>query len=160
MHLLGVKGYLECKGSRMPWLGKVPKHWNSFVEYISCEPNHAYQNAYQACTFGATLVLRWSTISFISLYSTIINPYATRTYKRQIRTENPCVGGSNPLLPITLTDWLPSTYACSLFRMSRRNAHLRHFCVAHFFAPPGFHSQPDWRRPCLPAGQSDSISWS
>ena len=63
---------------------------------ISCEPNHAYQNAYQACTFGTTLVLRWSTISSISLYSSIINPCATSTYKQQIRTVDPKVEGSSP----------------------------------------------------------------
>jgi hypothetical protein len=86
------------------WIYRPPLTWRNLCpwcnENVSCEPNHAYQNAYHACTFGPTLVLRWSTISFISLYSAIINPYATRTYKRQIRTENPCVGGSIPPLPI------------------------------------------------------------
>ncbi len=35
-----------------------------------------------------------------SLYFTVISPYATSTYKLQSRTENLCVAGSIPALPI------------------------------------------------------------
>jgi hypothetical protein len=38
--------------------------------------------------------------SIISRYLTCINNFAANTYKTPDRTENPCVGGSTPPLPI------------------------------------------------------------
>ena len=98
----------------------IPEHFNSnialsfkntlysiFLYFARDEYNSATvwteaasQNASQACTFGTTLVLLWFTVRFISLYFAVINVFVTRTYKPQSRTENPCVGGSNPPLPI------------------------------------------------------------
>jgi len=53
-----------------------------------------HQNVHQTCTFSLILVFCCSTANLISLYFTVINPYVTRTYNRESRTENPCVGGS------------------------------------------------------------------
>ncbi len=61
----------------------------------------ACQSACQTCTPELLLTFGWSSLDLISLLFAVINPYITSTYKSHIRTENPCVGGSNPLLPIS-----------------------------------------------------------
>jgi len=53
----------------------------------------------QTCTFVLLLAYGCSSASIISLYFTVINHLLTTIYTRGFRTENPCVGGSNPLLP-------------------------------------------------------------
>ena len=60
-----------------------------------------HQNVHQTCTFGALLVFCCSSVNLISLYFAVINALVTSTYNRETRTENPCVGGSSPPLPIT-----------------------------------------------------------
>jgi hypothetical protein len=37
------------------------------------------------------------------------------------RTENPCVAGSTPVLPIALSGWLPSTYVWQPFFIGGQN---------------------------------------
>lgn len=59
------------------------------IDNISCEPNHTHQIAYQLCTFDATMVLRWSTINFTSLYFAIVNALITNTYKTKQLLKNP-----------------------------------------------------------------------
>ena len=69
---------------------------------ISCELRDAYQNAYQTCTFGSTLVLPWFHLGSISLYLTAINPLPTSTYKPESRTVDPKVEGSSPFGEVIL----------------------------------------------------------
>jgi len=57
------------------------------------------QNLQQTCTFVLLLAYGCASASIISLYFTVINHLLTIIYKRRCRAENPCVGGSNPLLP-------------------------------------------------------------
>ncbi len=60
---------------------------------------HLQQNLQQRCTFGSLFALGRLSASIISLFFAVINRLLTSTYKRRVRTENPCVGGSNPPLP-------------------------------------------------------------
>jgi len=60
----------------------------------------AQQNAQQRPSVGLRSRFGYAAVSVISLYSSVINCLVTITYKGQLRTENPCVGGSNPLLTI------------------------------------------------------------
>jgi hypothetical protein len=60
----------------------------------------ARQSARQTCTPGARLALIWFSASVISLYFKSTSHLFRNTYKARLRTENPCVGGSIPPLPI------------------------------------------------------------
>ncbi len=61
----------------------------------------AQQNAQQRPSVGLRPRFGYAAVSVISLYFAIINHLLTDTYNEQARTENPCVGGSNPLLTIS-----------------------------------------------------------
>jgi len=60
----------------------------------------AQQNVQQLCSSELRLRFGHASVSVISSFLTIINHLLTSTYKRENRTENPCVGGSTPPLPI------------------------------------------------------------
>ena len=53
-----------------------------------------HQNVHQRGAFTLLLRCGHATAIIISHYLTIINRLLTSTYKPEIRTENPCVGGS------------------------------------------------------------------
>jgi len=50
-----------------------------------------------------------ASVSIISPYLTSINRLFTNTYERDNGTENPCIGGSSPPLPILLNCLLYNT---------------------------------------------------
>jgi hypothetical protein len=60
------------------------------------------QNLQQACTFRLLFGFGYASISIISLLLSTINDLHTTTYKHLIGTENPCVAGSTPALPISI----------------------------------------------------------
>jgi hypothetical protein len=70
----------------------------------------AQQNAQQLCSSELLLRFGCASVSVISSFLTIINRLLTSTYKRESRTENPCVGGSTPPLPIKLIKEKARTY--------------------------------------------------
>jgi len=60
----------------------------------------ARQSARQRCTSGLRLTFGCATPDLITSCMATFNRSYAETYKRPGRTENPCVGGSNPPLPI------------------------------------------------------------
>jgi len=57
---------------------------------------HVHQNVHQRCTFSARSVLGWFSVSFISLFLTVISDCPTTTYKPEFRPVDPKVEGSSP----------------------------------------------------------------
>ena len=80
---------------------------------VSSEPVDLQQHLQQPRAVRLRLGYCHASVSILSLYLTVISRFATSTYKHPERTENPCVGGSNPPLPICnllRTQHLRSTY--------------------------------------------------
>ena len=90
----------------------INRSWLSFHILLNAG---VWQNVWQANMVGLLSGFTWASVGIISLYFTSINAYGTITYETLGRTENPCVGGSNPPLPIFISPCRLNTYKGFLF---------------------------------------------